>query len=243
MNTSIAILIPSYEPDDQLRKLVPRLREAFAHVVVVDDGSTVGQDVFAELRPLVDRVLVHGRNRGKGVALRTGIAWIRDHLPDVEGLVTVDADGQHLPEDVVRVAEALARGSGILVLGVRTLPSSAPLRSRFGNWWARGVFRLMFGLSVQDTQTGLRGIPRSLFERMLSIPGDRYEYETEMLAEARHFPAPLVQIPIQTVYINSNRSSHYRPLRDTIRTQIVMLRCFFRRARGALASPKCRNLW
>ena len=229
MNASIAILIPSYEPDDQLRKLVPRLRETFAHVVVVDDGSTSGREIFDEIRPQVDCILAHEVNRGKGAALRTGIAWIKENLPEIEGLVTADADGQHLPEDIVRVAEALVGRSGGLVLGVRTLPASAPLRSRFGNWWARGVFRLTIGLSVLDTQTGLRGIPRDLFDTLLAIPGDRYEYEMEMLAEAKSFFAPLLQIPIQTVYIDSNRASHYRPLRDTIRTQGVMLRRLLRR--------------
>lgn len=225
----IAILIPAYEPDEQLPRFVAAIRRTFRHVVVVDDGSATGSGAFTAVRPNVDVVLVHSRNRGKGAALRTGLAWIRDNLPDVRGVVTADADGQHRPHDVLRVAMALRGRTGGIVLGVRAFSGNVPLRSRFGNWWARQIFRLLMGASVADTQTGLRGIPRDLFAQMLAIPGDRYEYEMEMLAQAATFPQPPLQISIETVYIAANKSSHFQPFRDTLRTQGVMFRHFFRR--------------
>lgn len=225
----IAILIPAYEPDEQLPRFVAAIRRTFRHVVVVDDGSATGSGAFTAVRRNVDVVLVHSRNRGKGAALRTGLAWIRDNLPDVRGVVTADADGQHRPHDVLRVAMALRSRTGGIVLGVRAFSGNVPLRSRFGNWWARQIFRLLTGASVADTQTGLRGIPRDLFAQMLAIPGDRYEYEMEMLAQAATFPQPPLQISIETVYIAANKSSHFQPLRDTLRTQGVMFRHFFRR--------------
>lgn len=220
----IAILIPAFEPDDKLTAFVKEIREHFGHVVVVDDGSTSGAEVFAAVRPLVDVVLVHRENRGKGAALRTGFACILDSLPGVAGVVTADADGQHLPRDVRRVADALCGHPGGLVLGVRSFSGKVPFRSRFGNWWARAFFRMLTGLDILDTQTGLRGVPRDVLPRMLELRGDRYEYEMEMLAQCQSFPSPPLQIPIETVYIDENRSSHFHPLRDTFRTQYVIFR-------------------
>ncbi len=216
----VAVLIPAYEPDEKLTELARSLRDVFAHIVVVDDGSAnpVARAVFAEIRGLVDVVLVHDANRGKGAALKTGIAWIRDHLPEIEIAVTADSDGQHTPNDILRVAKVARRHPECLVLGVRRFRGKVPFRSQFGNMWARLFFRLLTGLAVADTQTGLRAIPRALFDRMLALKGDRYEYETRMLVDARKHRAKPRQIPIETVYIDDNKSSHYRPLKDTLLT-------------------------
>lgn len=220
----IAILIPALDPDEKLVAFVREIRALFAHVVVVDDGSSSGADAFSAIRPLANAVLVHERNFGKGAALRTGFAWILENLPDVAGVVTADADGQHLPRDVARVADALRGHPGGLVLGARSFSGSVPFRSRFGNWWARTFFKMLTGLAILDTQTGLRGVPRDILPRMLEIPGSRYEYEMEMLVQCQTFPAPPLQIPIETVYLDENRSSHFHPLRDTFRTQYVVFR-------------------
>lgn len=217
----VAILIPAYEPDDKLVRLVEALRPLGAHLVVVDDGSVrpEARAAFAAVRERVDALLVHGVNRGKGAALRTGFAWIRDHLPEAEVVVTADADGQHTPTDIRRVAEAAFGHPQGLVLGVRQFSGHVPLRSRFGNAWSRMFFRLLTGLSVRDTQTGLRAVPRALLGRMLALPGDRYEYEMRMLVDARRHVAKPLQVTIETVYLDGNRSSHFQPLRDTILTQ------------------------
>ena len=223
----IAILIPAYEPDGKLAALVDDLRPLFRHLVLVDDGSTRGRDVLDAARGRVDALLAHAANRGKGAALRTGLAWIRDNLPDVRAIVTADADGQHRPADIRRVAEATLAHPDGLVLGVREFAGKVPFRSQLGNVWTRVLFRLLTGLPVRDTQTGLRGIPRGLLDRVLAIPGDRYEYELRMLVDARHHPAPPLQIPIETVYIDGNRSSHFRPFRDTVATQCALFRARF----------------
>ena len=218
----VAILIPAYQPDAKLLELVEALRVGFPHVVVVDDGSIGCEEIFAAVRGRVEVLLVHPANRGKGAALKTGLAWIRAHLPEVAGVVTADADGQHRPEDIRRVAEATAARKGGLVLGVRMFEGSVPFRSRWGNGWTRLLFRLLTGLSIRDTQTGLRGIPADLLERVASLSGERYEYETRMLADARHHALPPLQVPIKTVYLEGNRSSHYRPFRDTLLTQMAL---------------------
>ena len=218
----IAILIPAYQPDAKLVGLVEALRADFPHVVVVDDGSTGCEETFAAIRNHVEALLMHSSNRGKGAALKTGFAWIREHLPAVAGVVTADADGQHVPEDIRRVAEATATRKGGIVLGVRTFEGPIPFRSRWGNGWARILFRLLTGLALRDTQSGLRGIPPDMLDRMLALRGDRYEYETRMLVDARRHALPPLQIPIKTVYLEGNRSSHFRPFRDTLLTQAAL---------------------
>lgn len=230
----IAIVIPVCDPDAvRFPPLVRRLRVDFAHVVVVDDGSAEGREAFDAVRGDVDAVLVHETNRGKGAALRTAFAWVQEKLPRLAGVVTVDGDGQHDPEDVHRVAEELAREpNGGLVLGVRSFSGNVPFRSRLGNFWTRGLFRLVTGLSVSDTQTGLRGIPAALLPRLLAIPGDRYEYEIRMLADARRHPAPPREVSVRTIYLDGNASSHYRPLRDTFRTQLALWGTLFHRNRA-----------
>ena len=227
----IALVIPVCDPDaERFPPLVHRLREDFTHVVVVDDGSAQGREAFDDVRDNVDAVLVHETNRGKGAALRTAFAWVQANLPHVAGVVTVDGDGQHDPEDVRRVAEELARDpTGGIVLGVRTFTGDVPFRSKLGNFWTRGLFRLLTGLAVSDTQTGLRGIPSALLPRVLAIPGDRYEYEIRMLADARRHPAPPREVPIRTIYLDGNATAHYRPLRDTFRTQLALWGSLFRR--------------
>ena len=218
----IAIVIPAYQPDAKLLGLVEALRVEFPHIVVVDDGSTGCEEIFASVRGRVEALLAHPANRGKGAALKTAFAWIRERLPNIAGVVTADADGQHTPEDIRRVAEATATRKGGIVLGVRTFEGPVPLRSRFGNWWASLFFRLKTGLAIRDTQTGLRGIPSDMLDRMLALRGDRYEYETRMLVDMRRHPLPPLQIPIKTVYLEGNRSSHYRPFRDTLLTQAAL---------------------
>lgn len=230
---NVVPVVPAYDPGEgRLIALVRRLRGDFTHIVVVDDGSTRGCTAFDEVGSEVDVVLRHSANRGKGAALKTAFAWVREHLPDAVGVVTVDCDGQHAPEDVLRVAEELVRApDGGLVLGVRSFGRGVPFRSRFGNLWTRGLFRFLTGLAVSDTQTGLRGIPASLLPRVLSIPGDRYEYEIRMLADARRHPVPPREVPIRTIYLDGNSASHYRPLRDTLLTQSALWGCIFPSAR------------
>lgn len=210
---NVTVLIPAYNPDGKLLALLPKLRERFERIVLVDDGSTEGKDVFPAAAKYVEKILVHERNRGKGAALKTGFAYIGGS----SDVITADADGQHTPEDIAKVAEGLRSHRQGLVLGVRAFSGKVPFRSRFGNTWTRWLFFLMTGLLIRDTQTGLRGIPAALVPRVAAIPGERYEYEMAMLADAKHHAEKPLQIPIETIYIEENATSHFNPLRDTIR--------------------------
>ena len=211
------IVIPAYRPDLRLVALLDELAEALprARVVVVDDGSGPDFDgVFALASCRVAAVLRDQANRGKGHALRRGFAWASEHAGDDRGVVTADADGQHTVTAIQHVAARVTTST--MVLGVRAFSGKVPLRSRLGNTISRGLFRLIEGSSVQDTQTGLRGFSMDALPWLLSIPGDRYDYEFSVLLGARRAGLGLVQVPIETVYLDDNASSHFRPLRDSV---------------------------
>ena len=221
------VLIPAYEPGEALPALTRALMDKGVPVVVVNDGSATGLEYFERIRAQGAVVLEHGENLGKGRALKTGLAWMAEQ--GYEGVVTADADGQHSLEDILRVARALASGSRRLVLGIRDV-SRMPNRSRTGNCLTRTLFRLLYGIKLQDTQTGLRGIPLTGENRsgLLSLTGERYEYEMEMLIEAGElFPAGIQELEIETIYLeDSDTSSHFRPLADGARIYSVLFRHF-----------------
>jgi len=217
---NLVVVIPAFEPETALIRLVHDLRDEFRGIVVVDDGSRRSRDVFAQLdSPDNVQVLSHETNRGKGAALKTAFGAVLMLFPDALGVLTADADGQHLPKDILRVARTLEETPEMLALGVRSFGRDTPFRSRLGNLWTVAEFRLLTGTTVRDTQTGLRGIPLRILPKLLSVPGDRYDYEIRMLATAVLAWGGVTQVPIETVYAEGNRSSHFRPFADTIETQ------------------------
>lgn len=218
------VVIPAYEPDEKLLRVVDDLRRDTAYaIVVVDDGSSAAaQPVFAAL-PEAVTLLRHAENRGKGRALKTAYEYIAAHFPQTEGVVTVDADGQHLPADVMRVSEEWADHPEALVLGSRRFTGNVPWRSRTGNAITRAVFRLSTGVAVFDTQTGLRAFAVSRIPMMLEMRGERYEYEINVLLYATRQRIPIREVTIETVYIADNASSHFHPLRDSWRIYKMIL--------------------
>ncbi|MDO4568499.1 MAG: glycosyltransferase [Clostridia bacterium] len=210
------VLIPAYKPDDKLVALVDDLLAHELSVLVVNDGSAPEYEwVFDAVRERGVEVLVHEVNQGKGAALKTGIAHLAKD-PLVEGVVTADADGQHKCSDILRVMDRLSVEHRSIVLGVRKFAGkNVPMRSKIGNWTTKCVFFLVSGQRISDTQTGLRGLPKCFFNELLALEGNRYEYEMNMLLNVRHWHAHLVQIPIETVYIDENKGSSYNTWRDT----------------------------
>ncbi len=220
-----AILIPAYKPDD---KLVALTNQLLTHddlkLVVVDDGSGEAyRPVFDALDKRVT-LISYPDNKGKGGALKTGIRYIMDHMPECERLVTADADGQHRYADIRRVLDRSAEMPGALVLGSRAFEGNVPLRSRFGNAMTRQVFAIASGAKVRDTQTGLRAFDRDGMRRFVDVPGDRYEYEINMLLTAARADMPIYEVTIETVYLDDNKSSHFNPLKDSLRIYACILK-------------------
>lgn len=222
------VLIPAYKPAFGLPSIVRSLLDSgdVEAVIVVDDGSgPESEPVFSKLAGVQGVVLIRrAANGGKGAALKTGLAFIAAHYPLCPGIVTADADGQHDPADIVRIAHALGENPGDLVLGVRSFGSGVPLRSRFGNELTRHLFNLLSGQKVTDTQTGLRGIPVDMVPVLAGLSPNGYDFELEMLLECRKHQRIIRESAIQTIYTYGNKSSHFRPLRDSIRIYAVFLR-------------------
>ncbi len=220
------MLIPAYRPGPELPQLIEELavaggNEVFRAIVIVNDGSGPGYaSVFSQCRATI---LNHPKNLGKGAALRSGIAHILSEYSGC-GIVTADADGQHHPEDITRVAQRLEREPQSLVLGARSFDDAVPGRSRLGNRIAGSAFRLLVGQKLSDTQTGLRGIPQTLLAHLDSIHSTGYEFEIGMLTAAKHLSIGIVEEPVRTIYAPGNMSSHFNPLADSMRIGFVLAR-------------------
>jgi glycosyltransferase involved in cell wall biosynthesis len=220
------VVIPAYEPSERLVTLAKEFYESGCAVVIVDDGSRVDKKPYFDGAAKYAEVLVHQQNRGKGAAIKTALSRIMElapKRPEIGTVVVVDCDGQHLPSDAMRVAAEAEAYPGSLVLGVRTVGSDMPARSRFGNSVTRVVFRVLSGVYVFDTQTGLRAFQSDRGDFMLNIPGERYEYEMNVLLTCARDKVNIREIDIETIYIDNNASSHFNTLRDSARIYKAIL--------------------
>lgn len=212
----IGVVIPALDPPVTLPGFVKELRaQVTGPIVIVNDGSS-SRSVFREIEGLDDvTVMHHEANRGKGEALKSGF---RHLLADeaLTGVVTVDADGQHLAVDVARIRRVVDSEPDALVLGTRNLKGDVPVKSAVGNRAIRSVIELAAGLYLGDSQTGLRALPRHLAERCLEITAGRYAFELEMLFLAKRMEITIREVPIATIYIDRNRATHFRPIRDSL---------------------------
>jgi len=226
--TSPVVLIPALSPDGRLVELVRRvLAGGSERVIVVDDGSGASSAaVFAELEGIpACKVLRHEGNRGKGRALKTGMEFFLANFPGSVGVITADCDGQHTPEDIKAVSDELSAHPDDLILGVRDFSGAGiPPKSRFGNALTMKIFQLLTGLSITDTQTGLRGIPASRMELFRALDGERFEYELNMLLSCKQSGVAIGQVQIDTIYLDDNSGTHFNPLTDSIRVYLVFIK-------------------
>jgi glycosyltransferase involved in cell wall biosynthesis len=222
------VLIPAYNPDISLINVVNDLlkKPRFQYIIVVNDGSAEDCNVLFDHLAALSSVVVlrHAINLGKGAALKTGINYFCCEFPNSTGVVTADADGQHLAEDVEAVAARLEDQPNSLILGARQFDTNVPLRSQLGNTLTKYIFRILVGTWITDTQTGLRGIPRHLARELLSLPTNGYEFELDMLLLCKNQQVPIVEQPIKTVYLDDNASSHFNPLSDSLKIYFVLMR-------------------
>lgn len=210
-------LIPAYKPSVLLVGLLERLKEIEFAIILVDDGSGKNfENIFSECSRYAS-VLYHTENMGKGAALKTGFSYIEANYPQDAVVVTVDADGQHKPDDALAVCKLAGCNPDTLVLGSRKLNADVPLRSKFGNTVTRFVYRISTGLDVYDTQTGLRAFSAGRIPELLQIPGERYEYEMNVLLQFAGKRIPILEHEIETVYLDDNSSSHFDAVKDSVR--------------------------
>ncbi|GAA2658888.1 glycosyltransferase family 2 protein [Paractinoplanes durhamensis] len=222
------VLLPVYRPGPELLELLGELRRDDTTVVLVDDGSGPDADLILDsATELGCTVLRCFTNRGKGAALKTGFRHALAHFPG-QDVVTVDGDGQHRAADVRAVA---ARRHGNLVLGVRRF-ERMPLRSRVGNVVMQRLFQAVTGQSVSDTQTGLRAYPGTLLKDLCDVPGERFEYEMNVLLAVAGAGCRIDEVPIPATYLDGNAGSHFGSVTDSVR----VLGSLMRHAAGQLTT-------
>ena len=219
---NIVVIIPALNPDEKLIKLISELKDHFNKIIVVNDGSESDR-VFKKIKDDCI-ILTHGENKGKGEALKTAFKYYLDNLSrNYLGVVCLDADGQHLPSDAVKMSK-LVEKEDKFVLGTRLFNTkSTPLRNKLGNRITSKVFKWIYKISLKDTQTGLRAIPNRLIKKILNLEGSRFEYELNVLIKLVKLKEEIIEQDIKTVYLkNSNKKSHFKVLKDSIKVYKVM---------------------
>lgn len=227
---NIFVLIPSLDPDKNIVDYVDSLFDVgLKNIVIINDGSN--KETICYFDEILNKhqevkLLRHQVNKGKGQALKTGFKYIVNSHPDCVGIVTADADGQHLACDTFKVAKSLME-TGDVVFGTRDFNKDiVPFKSRNGNKITTFLFKLLYGVLVNDTQTGLRGLPIDFTKECLELSGNRFEYEIQMLIKAVQDKRNIVEVEIETVYLNSNRQSHFNPFKDSFKIYKIMFSQF-----------------
>ena len=238
--SKISVVLPSLNPDEKLVQVIDGLLEyGFTDIILVNDGSKPENLHYfteqAEKHPEIT-LLHHEVNKGKGAALKNAFRWFLANRPEGKGVVSVDGDNQHHPEDTRNCALHMLR-TGHSVLGCRDFSQEdVPPRSRFGNRTTSLVFKFFCGMTLSDTQTGLRALPTKALKTLVNVAGDRFEYETNMLLAFKENRLPYDEVKIRTVYIEENKSSHFRVLHDSWRIYKLILGYFFRYTVSAIIS-------
>ena len=238
--SKISVVLPSLDPDEKLIRVVDGLlKQGFTDIILVNDGSKAENlHYFTDLAAAHPEIhlLHHEVNKGKGAALKNAFRYFLENRPQGYGVVTVDGDDQHHPEDTLRCCEQMVK-SGNIVLGCRDFnQADVPARSSFGNKTTSLIFKIFVGMTISDTQTGLRAIPKEQLKVLTEIAGERFEYETNMLLAMKDFGLAFDEVKIRTVYIEENKSSHFRVIHDSWRIYKLILKHFFRYTLSSITS-------
>lgn len=222
----ISVIIPALNPDNRLNELIKdlngseNLKKIINNIVIIDDGSDdLHQPIFQQLEALSIEglsILHHDHNKGKGAALKTGFKYIEDNFSNINGVATMDSDGQHTVSALSSCIDKFYLNPEQLVIGVRHFTNEIPFRSQFGNVLTSRLVKILTHQNISDTQTGLRIIPISYIDSLIGFPGERFEFEFDMLLQAKKHNIKVVEQPIPTIYLDGNKSSHFRVIRDSI---------------------------
>ena len=223
------ILIPAYNPSKKLLQLIDDLNNLNLKIILVNDGSNKNINLFKKIKDNYPcSLLEYPENKGKGYALKYGMKYFLGNFKDYKGLITVDADYQHLPKDVVNLMTEMDNNPDTIIFGCRDFNSlKVPFLNRLGNKITSYIFKLLYGKYLCDTQTGLRGIPTSLIENFLEIEGNRFEYEIGQLINIVNKDIPYKEVKIETIYYET-RESKFHKITDSIRIYKLMLKESFR---------------
>lgn len=219
MNKDAVVLLPCYDPNEKIMKeFLKELASEFKNIVIVDDGCNKKHAKF--MRELVKSypVIKHNVNLGKGRGIKNGINYILNNYPKAKVMVTADCDGQHSVKDIKKCVDVALKSGDCIVLGCRNFSEKqVPFKSRYGNRLTRNVLYTFVGQKISDTQTGLRAMNMDVAKRLIELPGERYEYETNVLIAAKNLNLAIKEVEIETIYINDNETSHFNPVKDSLK--------------------------
>ena len=215
---STYILIPAYKPDYLMIELLTSLKKEGFDIVVVNDGSGEEYEKLFDEAKQYALILKQPQNFGKGAALRFGFSYINLNANEHKYVITCDCDGQHAVKDIIRIHDKLNETSNV-VFGCRKFDKSVPKRSRNGNFMSRLCRTLITKDYIGDDQCGLRGFPIKDIFSFVSLQGDHYEYEMSIICNLQIKRLKFEEVEIETIYLNNNSSSHFKPNLDTFRIQ------------------------
>lgn len=235
MNNDIVVLIPAYNPEkDKMITFLNELTSKFSNIVVINDGSdNEFTPFFKDMSKKGVDVIYHKINKGKGRAIKTGFDYILKNYKNLFGIVTADCDGQHTVKDIEKCANKLRENPDDLIIGCRDFnEKNIPSKSKIGNKITRLVFKLFIGITITDTQSGLRAFGKDLIKLFINTEGERYEYETNVLIECKTKNIKIEEETIETIYLDNNQGSHFNPLVDSLK----IYRLFFKYILAAMTS-------
>lgn len=225
----VFIIVPTLDPDEMIMEnFINELHKKFKNIMVVNDGSSdVHNNFFESLEKKGIIVYKHYKNCGKGRAIKSAFNYILNNYSNIEGVVTCDCDGQHSVNDVKNIADHMIENKNKLILGFRNLDKkNVPFKSKYGNAITKVIFKILIGLDLADTQTGLRGLSKDLMIEFMNLPGERYEFETNMLIACKERRIAIKEVEIETIYLNSNTNSHFDPLKDSVLIYQLFMKYF-----------------
>ena len=219
MKNDIVVLIPIYNPDvDITETFLKELNKSYKNIVFVNDGCDKKFDSFFKKLEKDYPVVKHNVNLGKGRGLKNGINYILNNYPGAKAIVTADCDGQHSVKDITNCGNVAIKYPDSLILGVRNFDQgNVPSKSKIGNKITRRILDIFVGKKITDTQTGLRAMSLDVAKKFIATAGERYEYETNVLIYTKKDNIPIREVEIDTIYINDNGTSHFNPIKDSIR--------------------------
>lgn len=225
------IIIPSYNANEKLTVLIEDIYANHPFIILIDDGSTKlkSQQILKNICINYPNIILlkHESNKGKGAAIKTGILYVINSLPLSTNIITADDDGQHTAYDVLNIISKINDDPEHFFLGTRTFSSGAPWKSIIGNRISTNIVGLFFGTYIHDTQSGLRGLPSHLLRQLLLLPGERYEFETEVIIYLLKNNILIKCIPISTLYFEQNIRTNFRPVQDSFRIFKTVTRNLF----------------
>lgn len=223
---NVVIIIPAYNPDNELVKLVNQLTYyGYKDIIVINDGSNKKTEKYFKKIENEVHIVEHKENKGKGIAIKSGLQeYLKRYIKknNYKGVICVDADGQHTLRSINKIYDKLISKEKVII-GSRNLQEKGiPIASKIGNRLINKIFKIMYNSEIKDTQTGLRGIPNKYIKEFIKIKGDRYEYETNQIIYIILNKIPYYEEKIETIYINKNKNSKFKKIRDGIKIILAL---------------------